>query len=160
MEQIPGKDASDKEVFDYLMAICPPDYFVKWNATSPFFVQAAKELGYYGYDMKPFKEYRKYFSIKNTKNYLQKLMLPQGVDLEFSDYLYCKISGFLLSTDARMLFIYGQFDPWSAVMPSDPHKDNLKFFIQPGGSHRARIATFDEATQKEIKSILSQWLYE
>ena len=110
--------------------------------------------------MKPFKEYRKYFSIKNTKNYLQKLMLPQGVDLEFSDYLYCKISGFLLSTDARMLFIYGQFDPWSAVMPSDPHKDNLKFFIQPGGSHRARIATFDEATQKEIKSILSQWLYE
>ena len=76
-------------------------------------------------------------------------MLPQGVDLEFSDYLYNKISAFLLSTDARMLFIYGQFDPWSAVMPADPHKDN-----------RARIATFDEATQKEIKSILSQWLYE
>ena len=72
--------------------------------------------------MKPFKEYRKYFSIKNTKNYLQKLMLPQGVDLEFSDYLYAKISAFLLSTDARMLFIYGQFDPWSAVMPSDPHR--------------------------------------
>ena len=96
----------------------------------------------------------------NTKNYLQKLMLPQGVDLEFSDYLYNKISAFLLSTDARMLFIYGQFDPWSAVMPADPHKDNIKFFVQPGGSHRARIATFDEATQKEIKSILSQWLYE
>ena len=152
-----------------------PEYFVTWSTTSPFFVQAAKELGYYGYDMKPFKEYRKYFSIKNTKNYLQKLMLPQGVntknylqklmlpqgvDLEFSDYLYNKISAFLLSTDARMLFIYGQFDPWSAVMPADPHKDNIKFFVQPGGSHRARIATFDEATQKEIKSILSQWLYE
>ena len=160
VEQIPGKDASDKEVFDYMMAICSPEYFVTWSPTSPFFVQAAKELGYYGYDMKPFKEYRKYFSIKNTKNYLQKLMLPQGVDLEFSDYLYAKISAFLLSTDARMLFIYGQFDPWSAVMPSDPHKDNIKFYIQPGGSHRARIATFDEATQKEIKSILSQWLYE
>ena len=80
--------------------------------------------------MKPFKEYRKYFSIKNTKNYLQKLMLPQGVDLEFSDYLYAKISAFLLSTDARMLFIYGQFDPWSAVMPSDPHKDNIKFYTR------------------------------
>lgn len=160
VEQIPGKDASDKEVFDYMMAICSPEYFVTWSPTSPFFVQAAKELGYYGYDMKPFKEYRKYFSIKNTKNYLQKLMLPQGVDLEFSDYLYAKISAFLLSTDARMLFIYGQFDPWSAVMPSDPHKDNIKFYIQPGGSHRARIATFDEATHNEIKSILSQWLYE
>ncbi len=157
---IPGKNASDKEVFEYMMKICSPEYFVSWGTTSPFFVQAAKELGYYGYDMKPFREYKKYFSIKNTKNYLQKLMLPQGVDLKFNDYLYNKISAFLLATDARMLFIYGQFDPWSAVMPSDPHKDNIKFFIQPGGSHRARIATFDEATQKEIKSILSKWLYE
>lgn len=160
VEQIPGKDASDKEVFDYMMAICSPEYFVTWSPTSPFFVQAAKELGYYGYDMKPFKKYRKYFTIRNTDNYLEKLMLPEGVDLKFSGYLYDKISAFLLSTDARMLFIYGQFDPWSAVMPSDPHKDNIRFFIQPGGSHRARISTFPEETQKEIVSILSQWLYE
>ena len=143
-----------------MIKISPPDYFVKWSATSPVFVQAATELGYYGYDMKQFKKYSKYFSIKNTKDYMQKLLLPQNREFPFSDYLYNKISAFLLSTDARMLFIYGQFDPWSAVMPADPTKDNIKFFIQPGGSHRARIATFDEATQKEIKSILSQWLYE
>ena len=160
VSEIPGKDASDREVFDYMMKISSPDYFVKWSATSPFFVQAATELGYYGYDMKQFKKYSKYFSIKNTKDYMQKLLLPQNREFPFSDYLYNKISAFLLSTDARMLFIYGQFDPWSAVMPADPHKDNINFFIQPGGSHRARIATFDEATQKEIKSILSQWLYE
>lgn len=71
VSEIPGKDASDREVFDYMMKISSPDYFVKWSATSPFFVQAAKELGYYGYDMKPFKKYRKYFSIKNTDNYLR-----------------------------------------------------------------------------------------
>ncbi|HIZ85219.1 MAG TPA: aminopeptidase [Candidatus Coprenecus stercoravium] len=159
-EEIPGKDASDKEVFDYLMLICSPEYFVDWSPTSPFFVQAAKELGYYGYDMKPFRKYSKYFSIRNTKNYLEKLMLPQGVDFEFDDYLYTKISSFLLTTDARMLLIYGQYDPWSAVMPSDPLKDNIKFYIQPDGSHRARISTFPEETQKEIISILSQWLYE
>lgn len=160
VSEIPGKDASDREVFDYMMTVSSPDYFVKWSVTSPFFVQAAQELGYYGYDMKPFKKYRKYFSIKNTDNYLTRLMLPQNREFPFSDYLYNKVSGFLLTTDARMLFIYGQFDPWSAVMPADPHKDNIKFFIQPGGSHRTRIGTFDKATQKEIKSILSQWLYE
>lgn len=60
-------------------------------------------------------------------------MLPQNREFPFDDYLYSRISAFLLVTDARMLFIYGQFDPWSAVMPSDPHKDNIKFFIQPGG---------------------------
>lgn len=157
---IPGEGASDREIFDYMMSVSSPDYFVSWSPTSPFFVQAAKELGYYGYDMKPFRKYRRYFSIKNTDNYLRKLVLPQGVDLEFSDYLYNKISGFLLQTDARMLFIYGQYDPWSAVMPADPHKDNIRFFVQPGGSHRARIGTFPEETREEIKSILTEWLYE
>lgn len=158
--KIPGKEASDREVFDYMVSVSSPDYFVRWSPTSPFFVQAAKELGYYGYDMKPFRKYRRYFSIKNTDDYLRKLVLPQGSDLEFSDYLYCKISGFLLHTDARMLFIYGQYDPWSAVMPADPRKENIRFFVQPGGSHRARIGTFPEETREEIESVLRAWLYE
>lgn len=156
---IPDSKASDREIFDYMMKLNSPEYFQNWSATSPFFVQAAKELGYYGYDMKPFRKYKKYFSIDNTKDYLHKIMLPKGLKFTFDDTLYHKISAFLLSTDAKMLFIYGQFDPWSAVMPGDPHKENLKFFIEPGGSHRARIATFDKETRKEITEILSEWLY-
>ncbi len=157
---IPGKDASDSEVFKYMMSISSPDYFVKECPTSAFFVQAAKELGYYGYDLKPFKKYRKYFSIKSTKDYQKKLFLPQTQEFKFDDYLYHKISDFLNTTDARILFVYGQFDPWSAVMPADPGKDNIKFYNQPAGSHRARIRTFDQATQEEIIGILSSWLYE
>ena len=48
-----------------MMKIASPDYFEKWSTTAPFFVQAAKELGYYGYDMTPFKKYQKYFDLKN-----------------------------------------------------------------------------------------------
>ncbi len=160
VDQIPAKEATNEEVFKYMMAICGPDYFTTWTSTSPFFVQAAKELGYYGYDMKPFKKYKKYFTIKNTKDYQKKLFLPQTQKFEFDDYLYHKINGFLLTTDARILFVYGQFDPWSAVMPADPYKDNIKFYIEPRGSHRARIRTFDAETQEEIIGILSSWLYE
>ncbi len=160
ISEVPGKDASDTKVFKYMMAISAPDYFVKECPTSAFFVQAAKELGYYGYDLKPFKKYKKYFSIKSTKDYQKKLFLPQTQEFKFDDYLYHKISDFLKTTDARMLFVYGQFDPWSAVMPDDPGKENIKFYNQPGGSHRARIRTFDQATQEEIIGILSSWLYE
>lgn len=158
--EIPGAKASDREVFNHFMLISSPDYWVNWGPTSPFFVQAAKELGYYNYDMKQFGKYQRYFSIKNTDNYMDKLFMPKGKTFRFDDYLYNKISAFLLTTDARMLFIYGQFDPWSAVMPTDPHRDNIRFFIQPDGSHRARIATFSPEKQEEIKSILSSWLYE
>ncbi len=160
VDEIPAKTATDEEVFKYMMKICGPDYFATWCPTSAFFVQAAKELGYYGYDLKPFRKYRKYFSIKNTKDYQKKLFLPQTQEFEFDDYLYHKIDGFLQSTDARILFVYGQFDPWSAVMPDDYQKENIKFYNQPSGSHRARIRTFDQPTQDEIIGILSSWLYE
>lgn len=157
--EIPTAKASDKEIFDYMMKIASPDYFEKWSTTAPFFVQAAKELGYYGYDMTPFKEYKKYFDLKTTEDYLHRTVLPQGIRFKFDDYLYNKLTAFFLTTDAKMLFIYGQFDPWSAVMPANPDKENIKFFIEPWGSHRARIGTFDSETQEEIKSILGEWLY-
>lgn len=160
VSEIPEANATDREVFNHMMAISSPDYWVSWGPTSPFFVQAAKELGYYNYDMKQFGKYKKYFSIKNSDNYMDKLFMPKGKTFKFDDYLYYKISAFLLTTDAKMLFIYGQFDPWSAVMPSNPHKENIKFFIQPEGSHRARISTFSPEKQEEIKTILSSWLYE
>ena len=54
-----------------------------------------------------------------------------------------------------MLFIYGEFDPWSAVRASEPVGENVHIYIDPAGSHRARIHTFPEATQEEIKGIIA-----
>lgn len=153
---IPSTKASDSEIFKYLMNIAGPDYFQSWGPTSPFFVQAAKELGYYGYDVKPF---RRWIGIKSTQDYLQTLFLPQDQEFRFDPTLYEKMSEFIRTTDAKMLYIYGQYDPWSAVMIEDPGKENIKIFIDPAGSHRARIGTFPEETQKEIKSIIAHWLY-
>ena len=159
-EDIPGSDASDREVFNYMMAIASPSYFIKECDTSPFFIQAARELGYYGYDAKQFKKYKKYLRVKNPKGYLQKLFLPQtGEKMEFDPYIYKKVSGFLKNTDAKMLYIYGHDDPWSAPRVSDPHKENIKIFMCPGGCHATRINSFPEETREEIKSILKDWLY-
>ncbi len=154
---IPALTASDKELFDYLVKVAGPDYFVKESDTSPFFVQAAKELGYYGYDTKPFK---KYLDIKSSKGYLDKIFLPKDNKFKFDKTLYNKISSFLKTTDSKMLFIYGEFDPWSAVRVPDSKRENIKIYIEPNGSHRARIRTFPEETSKEIISVLSNWLYQ
>lgn len=156
IKTLPATSATDREIFDYMMKIADPSYLIKWCPTSPFFVQAAKELGYYGYDTKPFK---KWLKVKSTKGYLKVLFLPEGWDFSFDDTIYHKVCDFLKTTDARMLFIYGQFDPWSAVKVEDPHRDNIKIFIDPAGSHRARIGTFPEETRNEIMAILSGWLY-
>ena len=157
MSSLPALDASDEDIFNAFIRGSGPDYFVNENTTSPFFVQAAKELGYYGYDTKPFE---KYLDIKSADGYLHKIFFTEGMKFEFNDYLYKKVSKFIATTDAKMIFIYGQFDPWSAVMPDDPGKDNIRFFIQPGGSHRARISTLPPEMRAEAIWQLMNWLKE
>ena len=78
------KTATDKEMFDFLIKTSGPDYFAEGGTTAPFFVQAAKELGYYGYDTKPFKGL---LSIEDAKGYLNQLFVPQSQKFVFDKYL-------------------------------------------------------------------------
>ena len=155
---IPESDATDKEIFDYAVQISGPDYWQKESSSTPFFVMAAHELGYYGYDVRPFKNL---LTIKSTKGYLERIFVPEDArNIRFDKTLSRKMKKFLRKTDSRMLFIYGEFDPWSSVRLFEPYGDNIHVYIDPAGSHRARINTFPEATNQEIKDILASWLYE
>ncbi len=162
------KSASDKEMFDFLVKTSGPDYFAEGGSSAPFFVQAAKELGYYGYDTKPFKGL---LTIEDAEGYLHKIFVPQSQEFKFDKYLYKDIKKFLAKTDSKMMFIYGEFDPWSAVMPEAPVKnnalkakgkgrENIYLFVEPGGSHRARINTLPEEMRNEAISVLKRWLEE
>lgn len=154
---IPVATASDEELFNHLLAIAEPSYFQKDSPTLSFFVQAARELGYYGYDVKPFENY---LSIKSTHGYLNRLMLPEELKgMAFDPTLSQRIVAFLKSSDPRMIFIYGQNDPWtSAGVTWLEGKENIKVFIQPGGSHLARIKTLPKADQEQIIELLKKWL--
>ena len=157
VNNIPSPDASDKMLFDHLMDISGPDYFSEAQPNASFFVQAAKELGYYGYDTKPFK---KYLTIKSTHDYLERIMLPPTAPaITFDPALYHKIYNYLKNNDPKMLWIYGEVDPWSATrVPDFKGKTNEQIYIQPRGSHRARINNMPEDMKKAILSQLEAWL--
>lgn len=157
VESLPACTASDKELLAYLIEAAGPDYFETESPHAPFFVMAAKELGYYGYDTKPLKGL---LTIKNAEGYIYKIFLPEDFDFKFDKTLSKKMQKFLKTNECNMLFIYGEFDPWSAVRAGDRHSDTNHIFIDHQGSHRSRIRTFDEPERNEIISILSGWLYE
>lgn len=162
LAKIPTSKASDKELFDYLMRISEPGYFSNQNPNFPFNYQAARELGYYGYYTEPFK---KYLSIKSAKGYLKRLMVPKGQeDVQFSPVLYNNTVDFLTKNDPKMVYIYGDIDPWSASgvygLPFTKNKKNLHVYMCKGGSHRTRINSFPEATRQEIIQLISNWLKE
>ena len=144
-------------IFAYWMKISSPDYFVKESPTTSFFIQAAKELGYYGYDTKPFEGLLK---IKSSKGYLAKLFLPQDQKFKFSKKLSKKLEKFVATTTSKMIFIYGEYDPWSAVMVNEPKSSNIVVVTDPAGSHRARISTLPEESRQRVVSLLERWLLE
>ncbi len=160
------KEATDEEMFDFLCAVSGPDYFAEGGDSAPFFVQAAMELGYYGYDAKPF---RKLLTIKNTKGYLNRVFVPQSRKFVFDKYLYRKLTTFLDTTSNKMMFVYGEFDPWSAVMPvaavkneklkkKGKGRENMVLFIEPAGSHRTRIGSLPKEERERAVKLLKEWM--
>ena len=159
ISSIPATTASDDEIFSHLLAISEPGYFTADSPNASFFVQAARELGYYGYDVQPFKQY---LSIQSSEGYLHRLMLPEELkNMPFDKTLSKKITKFLKKQDPKMIFIYGQNDPWTAAgVTWLKNKKNIHVFIQPNGSHLARINTLPEAEKVRVMELINEWLKE
>lgn len=156
---IPDSSATDDVLFAHFLAISEPSYFEKEGANTSFFVQAARELGYYGYDTAPFKQY---LSIPSAKGYLHRLMVPEELGrMKFDKHLSKKVAKFLRKNDPKMIFIYGENDPWTAAgVTWLEGKQQMRVFVQPGGSHLARIGTLPQPMQTEALTLLKQWLAE
>lgn len=162
VSSIPDEDADDKTWLDHFVAVSSPDYFAQPNRYTPFFVQAAKELGYYGYDNKPF---RKLCSAKHTKHYLRDVMMEEQLpDFKFDKTLYKYTKRYLKKNDPRHIFIYGEVDPWSSSGVAGwldcSHKQNMRVYVQPRGSHAARIGNMPEQMRNEIVERLTRWINE
>ena len=159
VSEIPATNADDQKILTHFLSICEPDYFSEQSPYPSFNVQAAKELGYYGYDIRPFK---KYLTIKSSKDYLHKVMLPAELQkLSFDDTLYKKTVKFLQENDPKMIYIYGGDDPWTASgVTWLKKKKNIKVYVLPGGNHRTRINSFDTPVKEEIVGQINSWLGE
>lgn len=157
---IPTKEATDEVWFNYFTSVAGPDYFVYPSDFTPFFVQAARELGYYGYSTKGLKNF---LTEKKTKGYLHRMMLPNELkSLTFDPSLFNRTVDYLKKNDPKHIFIYGEIDPWTASGVAGwldcSGKHNMRVYIQPKGSHKARINNMPSDMKAEIMSRLSLWL--
>lgn len=160
VSNIPSTSASDDEWFEHFIKISSPDYFSCPNQYLPFFVQAARELGYYGYSIKGLEDL---ISVKKTKGYLDRLMLPEGMKgIKFNSALYKRTVKYLKKNDPKHIFIYGEIDPWSAsgvcTWLDCSKKENMRIYVQPRGSHVSRISNMPDDIRNEIMERLTNWL--
>lgn len=97
--------------------------------------------------------------------------IPEATDVaqrcsrrEILTELYKRTVEYLTHNDPKLVYIYGDLDPWGASgvagLPFTKNKTNLHVYVCKGGSHRARILSFPEPTRQEIINLISGWLKE
>lgn len=160
VETLPKLDADDEAWWQCFVANAGPEYFSCPSEFTPFHVQAARELGYYGYSSKGLKKWQ---TIKTTKGYLNRIMLPKELQgIQFDNRLYQRTCKYLQENDPRHIFIYGEIDPWSASGVAGwldcSKKHNMRIYVQPRGSHRSRISNMPDDIKADIMQRLSSWL--
>ena len=72
-----------------------------------------------------------------------------------------EIKSFLDTSAEKMLFIYGEYDTWSATaveLSEDASKREVYKYFKPKGYHKTRIKSFDTENQEEIYNIIDGWL--
>lgn len=154
-DKIPAPDASDVDVFNHLIRVADGSFFEKGNISynRPFFYQALTEIGMYGYEIEPFKAY-----LQDTNNITFEHTLPEGMTVEFDSTVMQDVSAWLKKEGNNMLYIYGEYDAWSATSFSPDESTNAVKMVNPRGSHRTRIQSFPEPMRDSIYNVLEKWL--
>ena len=159
IDNIPTEASSIDDVFAYFIRMCSPDYFSATTEIGSFFVQAVKDFGYYGYNTDPFV---KYLNPADVEGYLKKVMLPaEFKDVIFDDTNHRFVTDYYTENDPEAMFIYGEWDPWTAsgvTWLSERNKKNVNIFIVPDGSHSARIANLPAEQREKVLELLDKWM--
>lgn len=155
---IPADTLGAKADFEHLVNICDPDYF-SIEGTKPtlgFFVQAQKQLGYYGYDT---EDLAPYLSIKSAKGYLKRVFLPE-FSYSYSNKISKKVVKSINKNGHRVMMIYGEYDPWSSTGVTPRKKSQAIKVVSPRACHRARIENLPISIKKDVYITLETWLEE
>lgn len=139
---IPSENASPATYADFFM-IDEDDDRIKRKTSGtraalvkrkdPFAVQVPVDQGNLAYDYEWFKE----DGLKLINAKVKKLIEADETENKKSEAidLQVKIKDWLTTTNCKMMFIYGEDDPWTGAAIDDPTNPNVQKVIVPHGTH-------------------------
>jgi len=154
-ETIPDKTASAETLFQHLIKVSGMDFFDNRSQepSLAFYQQALTEIGMYSYEIAPFKQYLSY-----DKDLTFDHIFPNEPKRIFDPSSMIAVNKWLQTDAEKMLFIYGEYDTWSATAVDLKGNKKCRKFINPKGSHLSRIKNFPPEMQDEIIQTLETWM--
>lgn len=152
---IPPAGAPIEDIFDHFVEISDPYFFSDQGIEyyQPFFYQALTQIGFYGYDLKAFDGL-----LQKVTAATFHFSAPPGTEPQFDPRAMQDIYDWISTGGRRMIFIYGEQDPWAAsAVQLNGQPDMLKMVLK-GGDHRTRILDFPEEQRRQIFRKLEEWM--
>lgn len=155
--EIPGRRATPEEIIVHMNRVAGFDYFADEFVIEyqPFFYQSYTEMGYYGYELKKFEPYLQHLDQRGFE-----FALPADAAVSFNDSIQLALDTYIRNEAENFIFIYGEYDTWSATAVELNGNTNSRIFYKEKGSHRTRIRNMPQEQQDEIFGVLTGFLQE
>ncbi|MFC9860863.1 MULTISPECIES: S28 family serine protease [unclassified Streptomyces] len=121
------------------------------EGSGPYYRQAAAQLGWADLKFKHLRDVRNYPDI-----YQPNSVLPADMRTRYEGRTTKDVDRWVTRRGERMMFVYGQNDPWSAER-FKPSKHDSMLFEAPNTNHGALISKLKPADRAKAETTLKRW---
>jgi PS-10 peptidase S37 len=150
---VPAAGASDAELFKFLDKISPvtDNDDAQIGRFEAYYHQAYAQLGYPDAGTVYLDPYLLYTDADYDR------ALPAGVPAYDGGAAMRDVDAFVQGEGARMLFVYGEWDPWTGGKYTLGGAADSLLLVQPQGTHGARLGRLAEADRALAFARLQAW---
>jgi hypothetical protein len=155
---IPASGATAQALFDFMSTVLGG--ITNWIGDAslafyaPYYFQSATQLGGPAY---PQAHLLDLLPGGVEADDLPERYPPSGVTKTYDAAVMPAVDAWVSSSGERLLFVYGENDPWSSrPFDPDPAKDSHRYFV-PAGNHNSTISRLPDADRAAATGILRRW---
>ncbi|WKK21789.1 S28 family serine protease [Streptomyces olivoreticuli] len=154
---VPATNASTDDLYKFVDTISGFDSYTDQGLEkyTPYYYQAGTELGSPTVKTPQLKGLLRYPGINTPRNYV-----PRDIPMRFHPGVMADIDRWVRKDSERMLFVYGQNDPWSGepftLGRNAAARHDFRFYA-PGGNHGSNIAQLVADERAKATAEVLQW---
>ncbi|AEV87017.1 tripeptidyl aminopeptidase [Actinoplanes sp. SE50] len=150
---VPPATATDDELYAWTDAVAGWSFYTDQGLEYywPYYYQAASQLGWPSLRFEHLRGLRHYPGL-----YTANSSLPAELRRVHHPLPMLDVDWWVRTASERMLFVYGQNDPWSAERFT-PSRHDSALFVAPGANHGAKIAGLAPADNATATAMVRRW---
>jgi len=150
---VPATTATDEQLYDWIDGVAGWSFYTDQGLAPyfPYYYQAATQLGWPSLRFDHLRGLRQYPGL-----YTANSSLPAELRRPHNPVPMVDVDLWVRTASTRMIFIYGENDPWGAERFTPSRRDSA-LFVAPGANHGANISRLSAADNAEATAMLRRW---